>query len=416
MSEQTGHAELRDARQTRVFSGPRAPNEAEVRQKQQAKQLMHADRQSLLLSSPFLGLLAMRIDLVAVVDSRVPTALTDGRTIFAAADFYLGLSERERVFLIGHEIWHCALQHFARRVGREQERWNIAVDHEVNDLLKAEGLTPPKGAVHEPSWKGLNAEQVYEKLNQSVSQSIKRGAQADLHEIPGAAPKAQVQDPDFAPCSANQVWRRWTEWVQAAAQQMELSAIGTLPGWVRERVQANSRPQIPWQRYLSRFIQQVRGAGSQWVPPSRRHWGRGLYLPSRKSSCLDIVVAVDTSGSTHAYWSRFRAELTGIMATAQNYRLRLLQHDTRVVQDNIYTPERPLPRHLEVAGGGGTDLKAPFEYLAAEQPVALLMLTDGCGPVPGKEPAYPVLWVLVGRQRPRGRRGVPEWGQVIQME
>ncbi|MFC4976714.1 hypothetical protein ACFPTY_19975 [Halomonas beimenensis] len=38
-------------------------------------------------------------------------------------------------------------------------------------------------------------------------------------------------------------------------------------------------------------------ARRQWLPPSRRHIHRGLYLPSRYGSHLELTVALDNSGS-----------------------------------------------------------------------------------------------------------------------
>ncbi len=388
----------------------RGPSAEEAARKRRAGEQMRADRQALLASSPFLGVLAMRLDLVPVIDSRVPTALTDGYAVFAHADFWLGLSEAGRLFVLGHEIWHCALQHLARRMGREPRCWNLAVDHEVNDLLRGEGFQPLAGTVHLRALRGANAEQAYEALRDRAQVPERDPAVADLHEPPGPDPSAAVQDPDYAPRADADVWRRWDAWTRAAAQQCR--AAGTLPGWLEARVAAAGPPSVPWQRHLQRFIQQVRGGGTQWLPPSRRHWARGLYLPSRRTQRLDLAVAVDTSGSTVNDWPQFRAELGGILRACDDYRLRLLQHDTRVVDDRIYTPSRPLPAKLPVSGAGGTDLRAPFEHLAEDPPTVLVVMTDGRGPIPAHPPKYPVLWALTAGETWRGR---PEWGQVVRM-
>ena len=386
----------------------RGPSGEELERKRRAGRLMRADRQGLLVSAPFLGVLAMRLDLVPVVDSRVPTAVTDGHAIFAHADFWLGLGEGQRLFVIGHEIWHCALQHLARRLEREPQRWNLAVDHEVNDLLLREGFEAPEGAVHFRRLRGASAEAVYEALSGRSRLPARDAAHADLHEPPGPDPAAAVQDPDYAPCREPDVWRGWDAWVRAAAQQAQ--AAGTLPGWLQERITAAGPPSVPWQRHLQRFIQQVRGGGTQWLPPSRRHWGRGLYLPSRRTQRLELAVAVDTSGSTVEHWPRFRAELGGILRSCADYRLRVLQHDTRVTDDRVYTPGHPLPEALAISGAGGTDLRAPFERLAEDPPTALVVMTDGLGPAPEQPPPYPVLWALTP-----GESRAPAWGSSVRL-
>ncbi|MCG5541938.1 MULTISPECIES: vWA domain-containing protein [unclassified Halorhodospira] len=387
---------------------PRAPNPEELERKRRAGALMRADRQGVLVSSPFLGVLAMRLELVPVIDSRVPTAVTDGHAVYAHADFWLELGEAQRLFVLGHEIWHCALQHFARRLGREPRRWNLAVDHEVNDLLVREGFEPLAGAVHFERLRGENAENVYERLGEMGGLPERDPRHADLHELPGPDPSTSIQDPDYAPRQDPEIWRSWATRVRAAAQQAR--AAGTLPGWLEARIEAAGPPSVPWQRYLQRFIQQVRGGGTRWLPPSRRHWGRGLYLPSRRTERLDLAVAVDTSGSTVEHWPQFRAELGGILRTCDDYRLRLLQLDTRVTEDHIYTPSQPLPAALPIHGAGGTDLRAPFEHLQNAPPTALVVMTDGFGPTPQMPPAYPVLWALTP-----GASRKPGWGQTTTM-
>ncbi|MBK1735864.1 hypothetical protein CKO15_11360 [Halorhodospira abdelmalekii] len=396
---------------------PRPPNPEEQARKRRVRELMHADRHGLLVYSPFLGLLAMRLELVPVIDSRVPTALTDGHAIYACADFWMQLTEAQRLFVIGHEIWHCALQHHARRFERERWRWNLAIDHEVNDLLRREGFKPVEGAIYLHQFAGMNAETVYEALCSEQKPSSSSGQTlperdpqlSDLHDPPGPDPQAPVQDPDYAPCSDPEIWREWGTRVRAAAQQA--IAAGTMPGWLATRIAAVGPPSVPWQRYLQRFIQQVRGGGTRWLPPSRRHWGRGIYLPSRRTDRLDLAVTVDTSGSTTEFWPQFRAELGGILRSCDDYRLRLLQHDTRITADEVYTPSQPLPAQLSIHGAGGTDLRAPFNHLADAPPAVLVVMTDGFGPIPGQPPNYPVLWALTP-----GWNQVPEWGRVVKMQ
>ncbi|MCG5549314.1 DUF2201 family putative metallopeptidase [Halorhodospira halochloris] len=387
---------------------PRAPNSEELERKRRARELMRADRQGVLVSSPFLGVLAMRLELVPVIDSRVPTALTDGHTVYTHADFWLQLNEAQRLFVLGHEIWHCALQHFARRLEREPWRWNLAVDHEVNDLLMREGFKPLEGITHFERLRGQNAETVYEELSGSTKLPERDPRLADLHDPPGPDPNAPVQDPDYAPRQDPEIWRSWETRVRAAAQQAH--AAGTLPGWLEARIAAAGPPSVPWQRYLQRFIQQVRGGGTRWLPPSRRHWGRGLYLPSRRTERLDLAVAVDTSGSTVEHWPQFRAELGGILRTCDDYRLRLLQLDTRITNDHVYTPSQPLPEALPIHGAGGTDLCVPFKHLEETPPTALVVMTDGFGPIPDQAPAYPVLWALTP-----GASRKPGWGKTATM-
>ena len=87
--------------------------------KSQARTLCEADRAAWLMSQPFLAHLALQVEIVPVVDPRVPTAATDGRSVFCSAPFMLGLTEADRRFVLAHEVWHCALSHIPRREARE---------------------------------------------------------------------------------------------------------------------------------------------------------------------------------------------------------------------------------------------------------------------------------------------------------
>lgn len=384
-----------------------APDEASGERKRRADALWRADRQVLMLASPFLGVLAMRLDLVAVVDDRLPTAFTDGRSIFGHADFLLGLTDAERLFVLAHEVWHCALRHHARRLGRERRRWNVAVDHEVNALLREQGFQAPEGAVHFPDYAGWSAEEVYEVVTGRGAHPGGGLRRIDIHELEDDAPDG-VRDPDLAPAEDTAIWRCWGERVTAAMQQAGRGP-GQLPGSVRQRLEASVRPRVAWRQHLRCFLTQTPTAGFRWTPPARRHWGRGWYLPGRRGEALDVVVAVDTSGSTARLWGQFRSELGGLLRAFREARVRLVLFDTRVTHDAVHGPEHPLPQALTFAGGGGTDLRAPFEHLAAnDRPV--IVFTDGYGPMPERPPRAAVLWLLAGESRCQ-----PAWGRVVRL-
>ena len=186
----------------------RLPNESEQSLKQQALQTWVADRARLLLQHPFTASLALHLELVPVVDSRVMTAATDGRRIFFNPLFLQTLTADQRLFVLAHEVWHCAARHFDRQLGRDARLWNLATDHEVNSLLLADGFVMPSNGVlfTELTWDDSNAiasaEQVYEWLVQNPRKA-KDQQGFDLHLPTGGQPeqngKPWVMDPDFAP-------------------------------------------------------------------------------------------------------------------------------------------------------------------------------------------------------------------------
>ena len=150
--------------------------------KAKVSELLAQDRQKLLMKLPFTGSLVMRLDLVPVSDERLPTAATDGDRVFVDIDFYMSLNAAERLFVLAHEVWHCALLHFLRRGDRDPKRFNIAADLEIHFLLTDEGLEAPFVLPHNPRWKGLSAEEIYERLKTWKPQFTCGGRRGDTGE------------------------------------------------------------------------------------------------------------------------------------------------------------------------------------------------------------------------------------------
>ena len=150
--------------------------------KEKAAELLSQDRSRLLMKMPFVGSLLMRLELVPVRDKRLPTAATDGDHVFVDIGFYSSLTQDERLFVLAHETWHCALVHFIRRQERDRDRFNIAADLEIHFLLTDEGLKAPFVLPHDPKWKGLSCEEIYERYP-TASEAV--AALVDVLALPG---------------------------------------------------------------------------------------------------------------------------------------------------------------------------------------------------------------------------------------
>ena len=71
---------------------------------------------------------------------------------------------------------------------------------------------------------------------------------------------------------------------------------------------------------------------------NRRHVYKKMYLPSlRKDKQLNIVIAIDTSGSTTGdIVKTFVSEVQAILNSFGGYELRLIQCDMRIHEDTTY--------------------------------------------------------------------------------
>ena len=404
-------------------------------------ELLAQDRQKLLMKLPFTGSLVMRLDLVPVSDDRLDTAATDGDRIFVDVDFYSKLGAAERLFVLAHEVWHCALLHFLRRQDRDRTLFNVAADLEIHFLLTDEGFEAPFVLPHDPRWKGLSAEEIYERLltkdgfrmNGRESEHVKglgEGEGFDRHldsgadvgiEKKGAAcggndgracganadhttirpcDHATIKgfDPDYTPRIAAGAAERCRERLTSAVQQAERTR-GTLPAGLKRIVEAVLRPEIGWKELLAQFVTSCYGGSRRWLPPARRHVWQGLYLQSRRSEKLRAVVAVDTSGSTSGDLPAFFSELNALLGTFGAYELTVIQCDAAVGAVETFDDASPFDpnRKWKTTGGGGTDFRPVFRYVDEHpglDPALLIYFTDGCGAYPDRAPSYPVMWLL----------------------
>ncbi|WP_303292312.1 VWA-like domain-containing protein [Marinobacter sp. SS5-14b] len=398
-------------------SEPQWPSDEDQALKQALRKTCEQDRALMMTAQPFTAMLAMQLNLIPVVDSRLPTAGTDGKNIFFNARFMAKRSEADRRFILAHEVWHCAMGHFRRQLGRDSSLWNQACDYEVNHILSAELGHCPTDALWDRRFQNLSAEEVYARLRDGIEQPRKGQAVLDTHDLENAQNTDRndlVIDPDFnpeAPATSQDeqaLSEAWRQRLIAVAQQRERMP-GNLPGHLRRIVDQIREPLVPWQKLLTRFLQKQQGGDRQWLPPSRRHVHRGLYLPSRKGSFLELTVALDNSSSCAGDIPAFLAELKGLLSAFNRVSLRMMVFDTKIHSDQILT-EQDLHRlnKLEIIGGGGTDFTPVFEACHQSPPQALIILTDGYAMAPEDAPGYPVLWVLAED----GQRPV-KWGEKL---
>ena len=459
---------------------PRPPSEAEQRLKAEVGEMMIRDRALLVQRQPFVGHLAMHLDLVPIFDSRMTTACTDGTRMFMDAEFYRRMDQEERLGVIGHEVWHCALRHFQRKGERDRQKFNFASDVEVDLLLHQAGFKV-EILPYDQSWIGKSAEQIYDLMYPGME----RFQKDDTHIYPEDLPKGKgsgetrnddvsegqdgengeqdgdgegdgngdgssdgngegngagipvsgtgsgsltqlprvehdnVIDPDFQPAFSPDLADDWKDNLKNAVQQ-EMKhgskSIGNMPGNIEDLIRDVERTAtIDWKRVLLDYVTQIFGGERQWLPPGRRYVWKKLYLPSRaRKQTIEIVLAVDTSGSTTEDLPDFLAELRGMADAFGEYKLTIIQCDIKIHAVMEFSNEDPLPENgLQFRGFGGTSFVEPFKYVEKElpePPTVFIYLTDGFGEAPKKAPEYPVIWCLTGKgQKPA------DWGLEVRI-
>jgi predicted metal-dependent peptidase len=385
-----------------------------------------AARTRLILEKPFIGALVMHLPLLA--RPWCSTTATDARALYYNPDYIAALSLAETQFVLAHEALHCALGHFARRQHRTRRRWDLACDHAVNLLLLEEGLKPPPGALANPAFRGLAAEEIYPLIPaQSGERTLDlhlfdeepaaigeeqgtraRAAAAALAPARAGGESAQRPPSGPGPGERDRLAERWRiRLVSAAQQARQAGRLGN--SWLR-RVDRLVQPRLSWRTLLARYLMALAREDYSFQRPSRRE-GEAL-LPGLASGALELHVVLDTSGSIgEEELAEFCAELDALKAQV---RARIVLHacDERLDPRGPWTfePWEPIERPPQLEGGGGTSFLPPFAWLEARgvRPDCLLYFTDAEGEFPPHPPVFPVLWLVKGTGR------VP-WGERIQL-
>ena len=125
-------------------------------------------KRKMLVKYPFFGSVVASVGYKENKD--IPTAGTDGETIYYNPKYLEELSVEEQTFIFAHEVCHIAFNHILRSEGKDPELWNIATDGVINQFLKRDGLKMAKGGVVITEAINYDAEQLYEKLLQEKKQ------------------------------------------------------------------------------------------------------------------------------------------------------------------------------------------------------------------------------------------------------
>jgi predicted metal-dependent peptidase len=403
-------------------------------------------RVQLLLAQPFFGTLSLRLKLIP---GDLPTMATDGARIVYNPAFVGELKPAELEATLAHEVLHCALGHQCRRGERDPRLWNEAADLAINPILISNGFTLPAGALIDPAFTNLSAEEIYARLlrkrtegggasRQAPEQTNNGGgATAGGQRTHGAAPSnaksdsssqsapgqdgqttgeaagpepsgsggfgevVDATDEQGQTASPAEKRRQEHEWGIAAEQALRSAkACGHDPAGIERPLTESRQSQEDWRAILRDFVAATTPSDYRWTPPNRRYIASGLYLPSVERRGLgEIMVAVDTSGSIgKRELEQFAGEISAISEETQPEAIQVVYCDAAVQSTQEFRASEAV--RLEPKGGGGTDFRPAFEWVAKNDvsPVCLIYLTDLCCDSFPETPEYPVLWVTDSRR------------------
>jgi predicted metal-dependent peptidase len=364
-----------------------------------ATELMTKAITAIVLDDPFYGYMLLRQEIIQ--DPSTETASTNGACIKYNPTFVKSLTLPQVKGLLKHEVMHVCHMHHIRRQSREPFKWNVAADYVINAHLKNAGVTLPDGGLIDPQYADYSAEHVYNMLPDQPQNLGGMGAPTwnfgGVEDAPGIG-EAFGDDT---------VRNQLEEDVKIDILQAYNTAkiMGKLPAGMERLVESVRESRMPWRHLLARFFRATSKNDYSWLRPNRRFLAHGIYLPSLSSESLGpVVIGVDTSGSVAGVeLEQFFGCINAILRQTRPEAIHVVYCDSEVANTQVFRPEAyPISlKQFKPAGGGGTDFRPVFDYVAKNKlkPCVLLYLTDMYGSFPKKAPPYPVIWCATSSEK-----------------
>ncbi len=397
---------------------------------------MYKARSMLVGRRPFYGSLLMNLQLGAAYCG---TAATDMEHIVFDPEFADRISLEEMMFVMQHEVLHCALSHCTRGKGRQHYRFNVACDIVVNStILRSMGVdefnVDGVPAMHlAPNGKEgylYTAEQVYQMLGDLPDPPDEKRSSDGAGN---AGDGADTDGSDRERFDSHELWDtveetssvedRWKKIVKDTAGKYASSV--KLPPSLREYVKKlDEDEQVDWRAALADFVQVYYDRFDfTFMPADRRFAASDYVIPSfaetEDENYKKLWFCMDTSGSvsTNAIGLVY-AEIRAALNQLNGLEGMLSFFDTDVTEPQPFEDEETLMA-IRPTGGGGTSFHCIFKYMAEHMneteedlPVAVIILTDGYAWFPREEAALgvPVLWVICDSMVE------PPWGRCVHIE
>lgn len=316
-----------------------------------------------------------------------------------------------------HKLHH-ALLHLAAHatLGHRPWRWHpVAVDahldQEATDFLFSLGVPPETASWHDDhhgNWPDVPVSPPGESYMARAEPEMNT-VREDIASRDAASSAADDDSDELADFDAEQAAE-----VVAAGQSTDGRSSSGLKGSAGVSMKLDDS--TDWRAVLELWLVSRVYQRWQFDRPSRRQV-EPFILPRLAGKRLNLVLALDVSGSIDPVWVRqFLAEAEQLRGKV-NLQLRLLTCDNRVHDDRIMSGALTLPE----TGGGGTDFRPVFSRLNGDSGVdALVYCTDLVGHYPEQPPHFPVFWLVPSAllRATRGRPAAlqsPPFGRVLPM-
>lgn len=363
-------------------------------------------------SERFYAELIMQMD--RIIDEKIPTAgvcVKNRIQLHVNPKFFDSLTQDEQVAVLKHECQHILNGHIERAKelapevydgkrkdiidnmidGAKHQVINIAADCAINpgirDIMK-EGMFPKNFELED----GHTLEWYFEHLKNN--EKLKEATGWDEHSLWGES----EGDKD----ELKEKIRRAVNTAGAAAR-----AAGNLTLEQELLIDRLNYKPKDWKSDLKRFAARALEVAIVQSKKKRNRRYGVMYPGVVKEEVLHIGVAIDTSGSiSDDALHQFMAEIGNIAKYAT---VTVVEADTEVKASYMFDPKKT----YKVKGRGGTAYQPAFDYFTKETEVdGVIYFGDmDCFDEVLIKPKYPVMWAIVGNQKPPA-----QWGSVTKVE
>jgi predicted metal-dependent peptidase len=322
--------------------------------------------------------------------------------------FVKGLRNTELTAVLEHEVLHVLNEHFLRLQGREPQRFNIACDMSINQLI--DGL--PKMALFPPDTLEKKRESEYYYNSEEVKNMAAQQQWQQMKGLVGDHDKWK----EIAAGNAAEIESAIKDLVSKAYEEAEAKQRGSTPAWIKEMIDRLINRPVRWNQMIRRYISTELSAdkATTYTRPHRRR-EEDFYPGHKREPHTKVFVGVDTSGSMSA--EMLGEVLNELCFLHRQYGdVHLVHFDAEIEKVEKFNGKNKIEFH----GRGGTSFTPFLDYMM-KQPmyegtkINCVVFTDGFGDNPednGYSKKLNVIWAITEKG---STDHVAKFGRIISM-
>jgi predicted metal-dependent peptidase len=272
-----------------------------------------------------------------------------------------------------NEILRILMKHPYQRVPQDPNRaaLKIASDITINEIASYETK------LNDASFYNLVDNQSYEEYYKDLKDII-------------------PDQEDTAPSQAAALWAEDEE-MDAAINQKILKAEqsdgwGSLSGKFKEKILANKKIKMNYKKILMKFRTSMRSniRSLTRLKPNRRY--DFDYMGSRYKPLLNLLVAVDASGSISCRDLETFFSIINRFFKYETKNIRVLEFDTEITQELDFGKAKT---EIKITGRGGTNFQPVINYYKeTDKYDGMIIFTDGYACPPSVTYKKRILWII----------------------